>query len=176
MKTAKLLVLALSAVGILSACNSKTEDDPTGTWKSSTPISVTADVAGASSASKTLTFDFKALNTDGVGEVVLTTDYDVTAPVVTDGVTTEVKYQVNATASGTWKREKKDSDDLILTFDSNTISVKGTDAPELGPVTDEFLSSLTKFASIDDVEVSADKATMTFETDHPDMKYQFVKK
>lgn len=176
MKTAKLLALALGVAGIFSACSSKNEDDPTGAWKSAAPINITADVNGATSASKTLTFDFKAPNADGVGQVVLTADYDVTAPVVTEDSTTEVKYQVSASVNGTWKREKKDSDDLLLTFDQNTLEVNGVDAPELGPVTNEFLTSLAQYTSLDDVEVSKDKTTLSLETDHPDMKYQFVRK
>lgn len=173
----KTLMAALAVAAIFTACSAHRDDDPTGTWTSAAPISVTKNVAAATTASKTITIDFVAPVGDAAGTLVYTADYDVTAPYVTDEGTTESRsYKVTASIKGTWAQEKHEHDDYLLTFDQNTLTVNGIDAPELGPVTDEFMTTLTTFTSIEDVEVSDNGTHMTFETDHPDVKYHFVKK
>lgn len=176
MKTTKTLILTLGLAAMFTACDSNKDENPSGSWTSAAPVSVTQGVAEAKSASKTMTFDFTATDSKTAGDVVVTADYDVTSPVVTDSVTTDATYKVTASIKGTWTQEKGEDDDYLLSFDTNTLSVSGTDAPELGPVTDEFLTSLTTFTSIEDVEVSKDGTHMTFETKHPEVKYHFVKK
>lgn len=174
----KTLMAAFAVAALFTACSAHHEtEDPTGTWTSAAPISVTKGVADATTATKTLTIDFAAPVGDAAGELTYTADYDVTAPYVTDEGTTESRsYKVTASIKGTWAQEKGEHDDYLLTFDQNTLTVNGTDAPELGPVTDEFMTSLTTFTSIEDVEVSNDGTHMSFETDHPDVTYHFVKK
>lgn len=176
MKTTKTLLLTLGLAAAFTACSTHRDDDPTGTWISAAPQSVTENVADANSATKTLTFDFAAPVADAASELTLTADYDVTATIPTDSAASKVTYQVTASIKGTWAQDGDDHDDYLLTFDKNTLSVNGTDAPELGPVTDEFLNSLAKFTTIEDVEVSKDASHMTFETKHPEVKYHFVKK
>lgn len=176
MKLTKLFVMALGVAGVMTACSSYNDDDPTGSWTSSAPESVTEAVAGAKTATVVTSIDFNKPVGDADGMLTLVADYDVTAPVVTDSATTDVAYKVVATIKGTWAQDGDDHDDYLLTFDKNTLSVEGTDAPELGPVTDAFLNSLSKFSVIEDVEVSKDKKHLTFETKNPEVKYHYVSK
>lgn len=172
MKTTKALILTLGIAAAISftACDHHDNENPVGSWTSSAPQSVTATIDGATSASRTLSFDFET-----TGDVVLTADYDVTVPFVTDSVSNSHSYKVTASVKGTYTRVKGENDDYTLTFDKNTVEVNGTNAPELGPVTDDFINSLSAFTSIEDVEVSKDGMHMSFETDKPDVKYNFVK-
>lgn len=176
MKTTKALILSLGAAALLAACSQHSDENPTGSWTSAAPETVTQSIGGATSATRSLSFDFKAPTGDTAGEVVMTADYDVTVPFVTDSTTNSRSYQVTASVRGTWTQEKGEHDDYLLAFDKNSIDVQGVNAPELGPVTDDFISSLSRFASIEDVEVSKDGSHMTFETDKPDVTYHFVKK
>lgn len=175
MKITKALVLGLGLTAALAACGHHNDDDPTGSWKLAAPQSVTASVADATSATKTISIDFNAPVGDADGVMTFSADYDVTAPFETDSTKT-VTYQVTASVKGTWAKEANEHDDYLLTFDKNTLSVNGTNAPELGPVTDEFLNSLGQFTTIEDVEVSNDGSHLTFEAGHPEVKYHFVKK
>lgn len=175
MKTFKTLILALGVAAAFTSCD-KSNSNPEGKWTSAAPVAVTETVAGASSAVKTMTFDFVAPINGGAGEVTYTADYDITASTpaaASDSVV--APYKVTASIKGTWTRDDDNQDEYLLTFDRNSLSVAGVDAPMLGPVTDAFLSSLAQFTSIEDVEVSKDGTHMSFETDNPDAKYQFVK-
>lgn len=163
MKTSA-LIMAFGLAAMLSACGSdKKNENPTGSWTATAPTTVTTTVEGAKSATKTISFDFTS-----DGAVTYSADYDVTAD--------SISYKVTASVQGTYKLEPKEDDDYIVAFDTNTLKVEGTDAPELGPVTDEFISSMAQFTSIEDVKVSKDGTTMTFEAGHPDVKYSFIKK
>lgn len=174
MKITKTLLLSMGVAALFAACgHNVNDDDPTGNWTSAAPISVTAGVDGAKSATKALTFDFTKPESGDTGNLTLTADYDVTAPAANDST---VSYKVTASIKGTWTQDVDDHDDYLLTFDKNSLSVSGTDAPELGPVTDEFLNSLASFTTIEDVEVSKDGTHLTFEAGHPDVKYHLVKK
>lgn len=174
MKTTKILLSLFGLAAVMTACSTQKDDDPTGSWVSSAPQTVTADVEGSSSATKTISFDFLAPVSDNPGDVTYTADYNVTVP--GDSTSESISYQVTASIKGTWSQDVDDHDDYVLAFDTNTLNVTGTNAPELGPVTDEFLKSVATFTSIEDVEVSKDGTHMKFETEHPDVKYQFVKK
>lgn len=173
MKITKTLILTLGLAAILSACSDKNESVPTGIWKSAAPIS--ASVADATSATKVLTVDFASPVDNQAAELTFTADYDVTAPVVADSVTTVVSYQVTATIKGTWTKESGSKDDYLLTFDRNSLVVNGVNAPELGSVTDDFLNSLAPFAKIEDVELTQNGSHMTFETNNPEVDYHFVR-
>lgn len=176
MKATKIFLLAIGMGAAFAACNESKNDDPTGAWASAAPEKVTDSIEGATSATQTLAFDFNAPVGDAAGQLTYTADYDVTVPFVTDSATNKKSYQVTASIKGTWTQSTDDKDDYLLTFDKNTLSISGTDAPELGPVTDVFLNSLAKFTTIEDVEVTKDGSHMTFETEHPDVKYHFVRK
>lgn len=176
MKTLGKFLLAAGLVASLSACGTDKNENPEGKWSSAAPVSVTENIAGASSATESLTFDFQAAVNGQPGTVIYTADYDVALPASTDSVAGPTSYKVTATIQGTWTQDMDDHDDYLLTFDQNTLSVSGTDAPELGPVTDVFLKSLSKFTTIEDVEVSKDGAHMTFETKSPEVKYHFARK
>lgn len=176
MKTAKAVVLTLGLTAIFAACGHHNDDNPTGNWTAAAPEGVTEAVSGATNAMKTVSIDFIAPVDGGAGELTLTADYDVTVPFVTDSVTNKTAYTATATIKGTWVQDVDDHDDYLLTFDRNSLSVNGTDAPELGPVTDEFLNSLSQYTTIEDVEISKDGTHMTFETKNPEVKYHFVKK
>lgn len=176
MKATKTILFSLgvAATAIFAACGTQAHDDdnPTGSWTASAPESVTASVPGASTASKTLSFDFVAPTEGTDGQVTLVALYDVTAP--TDSV--PASYTVTASIKGTWTQDSDDHDDYLLTFDTNTLAVSGADAPELGPVTDDFLNSLAQYTTIEDVEVSKDGTHMTFEVGKPEVKLHFIKK
>lgn len=178
MKITKTVLLTLGVAAALTACSKvgNNDDNPTGNWTSAAPVSVTQNVADATSATKSVSFDFNAPANGEAGVVTYSADYDVTATIPTDSVPQTVTYKVTASVKGTWVQDTDDHDDYLLTFDKNTLSVSGTDAPELGPVTDEFLNSLAQFTTIEDVEVSKDGTHMTFETNNPEVKYHFVKK
>lgn len=175
MRTTKLTLLALGFLAVLTACDNHNNDNPTGSWETSAPQSVTESVSGAKSAVKTVALDFVAPSTDAAGTLTLTANYDVTVanPVKESADTT---YQVIATIKGTWAQDGDEHDDYLLTFDRNSLDVKGVNAPELGPVTDEFLNSLSAFTTIEDVETSKDGTHLKFETKNPEVEYHFVKK
>lgn len=169
------LSLGLAATVLLAACGTQkahNDDDPTGNWTASAPVSVTTSALSATSATKTLSIDFSAPTEGTEGNVTLTALYDVVAS--TDSV--PATYSVTASIKGTWTQDIDDHDDYLLSFDTNTLAVNGENAPELGPVTDDFLNSLAQFTTIEDVEVSKDGTHMTFETKNPEVKYHFVKK
>lgn len=174
MKLSKTLLFGAAGLAVMfTACDSHHADEnPTGSWTASVPAVVTSSIDGATSASKVVSFDFIAPVNGEDGQVIYTADYEVTAP--TDSV--PLNYKVTATIKGTWAQNNDEHDDYLLTFDKNTLEVNGTDAPELGTVTDEFLNSLADFTSIEDVEVSKDATKMSFETSKPEVKYLFVKK
>lgn len=162
---------------MITACSKQTDENPTGTWSSAAPISVTQSVDGATAASKIMTFDFKApAEAETAGVITLSAVYDVTVPEVTDPTIDSHSYQVTASVTGTWTQEKPGDDDYLLAFDTNSLSVAGTNAPELGPVTNDFLSSLSTFTKIEDVKVSKDGTHLTFEAGKPDVDYHFVRK
>lgn len=179
MKTANVILVSLALGAAFVACDKNRDDDPTGNWTAAAPESVTATVDGAKSAMRTLSFDFKAPVNGEAGQFTMTADYDVTATAPSDSdstAVTDIAYKATATINGTWTQDADDHDDYILAFDTNTLSVSGVDAPELGPVTDNFLGSLATFSAIEDVEVSKDATHMSFETAKPEVKYSFVKK
>lgn len=174
MKTSSTLIMAFGLAAALASCGSDKNESPVGSWVAGAPETVTASVDGATSATKVISFDFTE-----DGTVTYTADYDVTAPsYAEDGSeSTPVSYKVTASVKGTYKLEPKEDDDYIVAFDMNSLSVQGTDAPELGPVTGEFMTSTAQFTSIEDVKVSKDGTAMTFEAGHhPEVKYSFVKK
>lgn len=175
MKKYLTFVMALGLVGALASCSDKTEN-PEGKWTSAAPQSVTEKIAGATSATETLTFNFaQAASGEATAPLTLTAVYDVTVPASANDSTASASYQATATINGTWTRDVDEQDDFVLTFDRNSLNVTATDAPELGPVTDAFLGSLARFTSIEDVEVSKDGKHLKFETDNPDMKYRLVR-
>lgn len=174
MKTLKFIALGAAFLALATACDES--HDITGKWTSAAPEKVTEQVADAQSAFVTTTFDFNAPVNGEPGIVTYSADYDVTAPVADADTTKIVKYTVTANIQGTWSRDVDDDDDVLISFDRNTLSVAGNDAPELGPVTDAFLNSLSQFTTISDIEVSKDKAHLTFEVGHPDKKLHFVSK
>lgn len=177
MKTSKILLYSLGIAAVFTACSDKNEENPVGTWTSSAPESVTASIDGATTAVKVVTIEFNApTESSKPGDVTYTAKYDVTVPYVTDSISDSKSYSVTASIKGTYSQVKGEDDDYSLAFDTNSLSVSGVNAPELGPVTDEFLSSIAPLTSIEDVEVSKDRAYMSFETKHPEVKYNFVKK
>lgn len=176
MKITKALIVALSLAAALTACDSDKNDNPAGSWTASAPHTVTDAIAGAKSAVKTVSIDFNKPIGEGAGQLTLTADYDVTLAKQAAEAPADTTYKVRATIKGTWTQDVDDHDDYLLTFDRNSLSVAGVDAPELGPVTDDFLNSLAPLTTIEDVEVSKDGTHLTFEAKHPDVKYHFVKK
>lgn len=145
-----------------------------GEWQTAVPKSVKEKVADATYATQSLTIKFGQGEDVTTGPVELTSEYDMTAPA--DSAGNAANYKVTAKISGTWTRDVDDQDDYLLAFDKNSLKVEGKDAPELGPVTDLFLNSLARFSTIDDVEVSKDGKSMSFEIENPDATIQFVKK
>lgn len=177
MKTTKTLLFAVGLAAAFTACSTKDDENPTGSWVEAAPQSVTETVAGAKTATKVISIDFQAPASKGqAGELTYAAEYDVTVAADSATETPASSYKVTASIKGTWAQDGDDDDDYLISFDKNSLSVQGTDAPELGPVTDDFMNSLSKLTSIEDVEVSKDGAHLTFETKAPKVKYHFVKK
>lgn len=177
MKKISMYMMMAGLVLGLASCESTKNENPEGRWTSPAPKSVTESVVGATSATEILTFDFATPVNGAPGVVTLTGDYDITMPKATettDSVAAPTSYKVTATIKGTWMQSVDDKDEYLLTFDRNSLSVSGVDAPELGPVTDVFLKQLPAFTAIEDVEVSKDGQSMKFETKNPDVDYHFV--
>lgn len=167
-------IAAFAAAALAFASCSSDNSSLTGEWKSAAPVNVTETVADASTVSQVISVDFKAGDEKTTGPLEWTSEYSMTAPA--DSAGNVASYKVIAKISGTWTRDAKDDDEYTLSFDQNTLNVSGVDAPELGPGTDLFLGSLGKFSKIEDVKVSKDGKTMSFETDKPDVTYNFVRK
>lgn len=176
MKTTSALLIALGATAALTACSTKDSDEnPVGAWTSAAPENVTTTVSGAASAMRVTDIEFaEPAQGETSGALSVAAKYTVTPTAEGDSVAQP--YVVDATISGTWTPKESDDNEYILAFDTNSLSVAGIDAPELGPVTDAFLSSLSQVTSIEDVKVSKDRATLSFEAGKPEVKYQFVKK
>lgn len=174
LKALKSSILALGVAAIFASCGAQKNENPTGSWTSAAPESVTENIPGASSAMKTMTFDFKAPEGNEGGKITVTADYDVTLATPTEqGVSS---YKANAKIDGTWTKDDHDDDEYNLALDKNSLVVWAADAPELGPVTDNFLKTVSQLTKIEDVKVSKDGSSISFESDHPEIKYQLVKK
>lgn len=170
MKKTSTFILSLGLIAAFTACSDKNEN-PTGSWTSAAPTTVTINDVPATTATKTISFDFVApADKASAGTFSYTAEYDVKA------TAEQPAYKATATIKGTWTPKDREDDEYLLSFDKNSLNVSGVDAPGLGAVTDEFTSTLTKFVKIEDVKVSKDGAHMSFETDHPDTDYHFVKK
>lgn len=169
MKKTSTLIISLGLVAAFTACSDKNEN-PTGSWTSAAPTTVTINDVPATTATKTISFDFVAPVDKAAGQFSYTADYDVKA------TAEQPAYKATASIKGTWTPKDREDDEYLLTFDKNSLSVSGVDAPGLGAVTDQFMSDLTKFVKIEDVKVSKDGTHMQFETSHPDTDYHFVKK
>lgn len=176
MKTSKILFYSIGLAAIVTACSNNKEENPEGTWLASAPQTVTQSIEGATSATKVTTIEFQTPAEKQPGVVVYTADYDVTVPYVTDSISGSTSYKVTASINGTYVKDNKDDDEYLLTFDKNTLNVAGTNAPELGPVTDEFLNSIAPLTAIEDVKVNKDRTHLTFETKNPEVKYVYVAK
>lgn len=146
-------------IGIFASCSDSGK--VIGTWKSSVPARVFPTIPGTVSSTSTTTIEFMKGDNSKSGPVKLTTVYEMTLPPDSTGVS--ALSTVNATVSGKWTINEKDDDDYYLTFDKNSLSVNAISAPELGPVTETFLSSLVRYTSIDDVEVNKEKTILKFE-------------
>lgn len=163
----------LFGAAALSSC-SEENNAMIGTWTSSAPEVVVPAIEGTTSATTVTTFEFSEGTEKSNGPVKMTTDYTVTAP---DSVGNAINYTVKASVEGKWTREEKGDDDYFLSFDQNTLDVAGVDAPDgLGAVTANFLGSLAQYSKIEDVEVTKDGSTLSFELDNPDRKVSFTKK
>lgn len=158
----------LLGIGIIASCSH--ENKMIGKWETSAPSAVFPAIQGTVSASETSTFDFKEGKDSKSGPVKLTSVYTLILPADSAGVSAQ--STVNASIDGTWTREDKDDDDYYISFDKNSLSVDAVGAPELGPVTATFLSSITKYSKLEDVEVNKEKTILTFE-DALDTKYVF---
>lgn len=167
MKTIKTIAMGaalLMGAAAVSSCSTKSSDSIIGTWSAAAPEAVVPAIDGASSATALTTFEFKAGSDKASGPVKLIKDYTVTLPA--DSVGKTESYTVNASIEGTWTCSDKECEDYTLSFDQNSLSVNGVGAPELGPVTSSFMSSLAQYTAIEDMEVSNDGKVMTFELEN----------
>lgn len=169
MKAIKRILLGsamLLSVAIFASCSH--DNNMIGKWETSAPSTVFPAIQGTVSSSETTTIDFKEGSDSKSGPVKLTSVYTLILPADSTGVSAQ--STVNATIDGTWTRDDNDDEDYYISFDKNSLSVDAVGAPELGPVTAAFLSSITKFSKIEDVEVNKEKTILTFE-DALDTKY-----
>ena len=150
-----------------ASCSSD-NDRMIGKWETATPTTVFPTIPGTVSSTATTTIEFSKGTDSKSGPVKLTTIYEMTLP--SDSTAMAPVSTVNASINGTWTRDDKDDDDFFLSFDQNSLSVNAISAPELGPVTQVFLSSLARYTRIDDVEVNKANTVLTFE-DTADSSY-----
>lgn len=165
--------LVCGAAVAFSSCSDKSENSIVGCWKGGAPWSVTANVDGAKQANVTVGFDFKSGEKPDAGTFTMTCDYNVTP--VAEGNDSVAPYTAKATVKGTWTCSADDKDEYNLAFDQNSLNVEGVNAPYLAPVTDATLNSLARFQKLDDVEVSADGKSLSFEIQNPEEKVSFTK-
>ncbi len=175
MKTINQIALGAALIlgGFAMTSCSESNADFLGSWTSANPAAVVPAIDGSVSATEVTTFDFSAGTDKASGPVKLTKDYTVTLPA--DSLGNAQTYTVKASIEGTWTRADKDDDDYIISFDTNSLDVAGVDAPELGPVTANFLGTIGDFTKIEDVKVNKENTILKFETDHPDRDYTFTK-
>lgn len=164
----RILLGAAVLIGTAALASCSNDNKLIGKWETSTPAAVFPTIPGTVSSTATTTIEFSKGTDSKSGPVKLTTIYEMTLP--SDSTAMAPVSTVNATINGTWTRDDKDDDDYFLSFDQNSLSVNAISAPELGPVTQVFLSSLARYTRIDDVEVNKANTVLTFE-DTADSSY-----
>ncbi len=182
----------LFIIGMFVAC---TENNKfIGFWRSSVPTILYQNSSEVSYATSRVSIEFSKGESLKSGPFKITTLIDVYQRIENDTTRTIEPYEVNiastASISGTWQwAEKDDNDDLILSFDMNTLQVEvNSDAvtfsknihravqePELGilsdmianrwenQITKAVVSKLANYSVLEDVEVSNDGNILTFE-------------
>ena len=196
-----------AALAVLAMSSCSNNDDFVGTWQTKQPLDISRQIPAAASATSNVTITFGP-DTDGKGgEVVYTSEIQGTQSVDENpGVVTgyEVSVSAIASVSGTWSYEPGKDDDLLITFDRNTIKVNVdpagvifrqnvvTDAQE--PVTDSltqataamwerqveaaFREELGRYSRLDDVKVKNDNNSgpvLKFEIENPEQELFFIK-
>ncbi len=171
-KMTRIFLGSVAVMGIAALASCSKDNSFIGTWETSTPVAVVPKLSGTVSTIQVTTFDFIEGDNSKSGPVKLTARYELTLPPDSTGLTHN--STISATIDGTWTRDDKDDDEFYLVFDRNSLSVNAISAPELGPVTEVFLTSLAKFGQIEDVKVNKEKTILTFE-DQADAKYTLSK-
>lgn len=171
-----LLIAAVVAAGALTVTSCSEKTDFTGKWVSGTPDNVTNVFVGSRLATSTtkITFERTPESTDGV--VTLSSDYEIT-PAAGDSISSGV-VKGTATVKGTWSYDVDDQDDLLLSYDMSTVSVSMADSNASAykdQMSHAFMSELTQYSVLEDVEVSKDGKTMTVELQSPERKVVFRK-
>lgn len=185
----KVLTAAVAAAALLASCSGTPRF--LGEWTSSAPMPMQDVIPAASRATAVYTIDFSRGTARDSGPLLLSASIDATQP-VTGGTVTQQAYEVSVAASaavsGTWTRH--DDDELLLSFDLSTLDVTvdpagvtfsrdmltGMQQPAVdslsataaaaweAQITAAMRDRLATFSTLDDVEVTADRNILRFET------------
>lgn len=167
--TSILAVAALCGASVLTSCSQQSTPF-LGKWIAGNPENVTGLLPDSKSATATteLTFEKSPESADGV--LTLTSKYDIDATGGNNGVD---RFSATADVKGTWAYDVDDDDDLLLSFDMNTLKVASQDSTYTEAVERAFRSQLARYSVVSDIEVSKDGRTMTLEIHSPEMKMHF---
>ena len=151
-----------------------------GNWQSAAPSDAARWFPGAANASSQQTFRFADNQSKDGGVFTYSSDYSVTE-------SAEQHYNATASVSGSWTYDVDDDDDLLLTFDMKSLRMdleSPSSSDSIGMrmmenarhrVEQAMMSEVGRYTVIEDIEVSRDKSSMTFETKNPEEKHHFRK-
>lgn len=189
---------AIAAMMAMTACSGK-EPEFIGNWQSAQPLDVTTYFPGANSAVKDMDIDFVTNQEYTGGPITVSNHYRITYPLTVDSLPNgkyTASFTVNAKCEGTWTFDVDDSDDLLIrynydglsvTLDPESIQVAPSDPIALRQarshseawkmdVREAFRRDLLHFSSIDDVDVSKDRNSMKLEVQDPKEDLRFTRK
>ena len=192
-----LTLVAAAGMVVLALASCSKKDQFVGTWQAMSPVNISAGIPAASDAHSLTSVTFGAQ-----GDVMLSSIINATQPVYENyGALQgyEVSVAATATVKGKWAYVPGEDDDLVLTFDQNSLNVdvdsngvtfrqNMTDG-EQQPVTDsltaatvaiwkqQFTSAMRneimRYSRLDDVKTTKDGQTLKFEIENPEQDLVF---
>lgn len=168
--------IATGAVfGLLTLLSCSNEQKFIGEWRSNNPENVVINQFAGNVASSITTIEFKQGPKPSDGDVVLSSDYDISFP---DSVGSKTSLTGKCRAEGKWELDVDDDDDLLISYDYSTIKIdiSGDSAlatrvrPEVERL---FRENLSRYSVVEDIEVNKEKSTLTMETGSAGNKVYF---
>lgn len=199
----KISFIGCASVLLLACVSCNKSDEFVGTWQMVNPSDITAQIPAAANATSLQTITFEP-SENGSGEVFFSSLIDVTQAVdATPELVSpyEVSVAATATIKGTWTYYGNDRDDLLISFDRNTLNVnvdpsgvtfrQNTLTNQQLPVTDSITTAtanlwkqqitsalqkeFTRYQKIDDIKVKNNNGlkTLKFEIENPEQDLYF---
>lgn len=164
-----------AVMGMLAFASCSNEQPFIGNWKANNPENVILNPNSAATAVASTSIEFKKGAKSSDGDVVLSTAYEIS---LTDSIGSPIKVAGNCSADGKWELDVDDDDDLLMTYDYDTmkIDIAGDSAtvarvrPEVERI---FRDNLNLYSVVEDVEVNKEKTTLSMEIGNPDKKVYF---